>query len=163
MPWNGGSYAPPAPAFPAITDTPISSAYFNQIIGDIASALGNCWTRDGEISPTTNFPMGGFKLTGLGAGSSAGDSAEWSQVFQNGVFTAPKAFADPPLGDASQLFATTNWCNSLVLNSQLPGQAGNAGKFVLTNGATASWQSVILDPWVAYAMTTALRTIAFSQ
>lgn len=44
MPFDGsGTYAPPAPpVFPAITGTTISSAYFNQIINDIAAALSEC-------------------------------------------------------------------------------------------------------------------------
>ena len=37
-------------------------------------------TKDGQTVPTANIPMGGFKLTGLGAGTSATDAAQFGQL-----------------------------------------------------------------------------------
>lgn len=40
---------------------------------DFASAMTLCLTRNGQNSPTANIPMAGFKLTNVGAGTSAED------------------------------------------------------------------------------------------
>jgi hypothetical protein len=42
--------------------------------------------KDGSVTYTANQPMGGFKLTGLGAGSGAGDSVRYEQaILVNGA------------------------------------------------------------------------------
>lgn len=43
------------------------------------------------------------------------------------------------VGDNSTLIATTAFVIATAFNAALPNQAGNAGKFVTTNGLTASW------------------------
>jgi len=43
------------------------------------------------------------------------------------------------VGDASTKLATTAFVTATAFNSALPGQAGNAGKVVTTDGANASW------------------------
>lgn len=51
--------------------------------------------RDGSVAFTANQPMGGFKLTGLGAGSGAGDSVRYEQaILVNGAnaFSANQSF-----------------------------------------------------------------------
>lgn len=50
---------------------------------DIADGLSDVVTRDGQSPPTANLPMGGFKLTGLGAGSGANDSVRMAQLQNN--------------------------------------------------------------------------------
>ena len=47
----------------------------NVDLGKVATAI----QRDGSVAFTANQPMGGFKLTGLGAGSGAGDSVRYEQ------------------------------------------------------------------------------------
>lgn len=44
------------------------------------TALSDCVTRDGQSPWTANLPAAGFKITGLGAGSASGDSANVGQV-----------------------------------------------------------------------------------
>ena len=67
MPFDGsGNYTPPAsPTFPAVTNTTISSAYFNQIINDIAAAISNTLTRDGQGKPTTAYNWNNQQLSGV--------------------------------------------------------------------------------------------------
>lgn len=80
MPFNGsGTYTLPA-GNPVTTGTTISSTTTNNTNTDIATALTNCVTRDGQSPSTANLPMGGFKLTNLAAGTSAGDSVRYEQV-----------------------------------------------------------------------------------
>jgi hypothetical protein len=47
---------------------------------DIASGLTNCVTKDGQTTLTASLPMAGFKLTGLGIGTSDNDSARVSNA-----------------------------------------------------------------------------------
>lgn len=81
MPFNGsGSFSVYTPGNPVVTGTVISSTVTNNTNTDFASGLTNCVTKDGQTTPTANLPMGGFKLTGMGVGSAATDSARLSQV-----------------------------------------------------------------------------------
>lgn len=45
-----------------------------------ATGLSNCICRDGQSTITANLPMNSHKLTGLAAGSAAGDSVRYEQV-----------------------------------------------------------------------------------
>jgi hypothetical protein len=80
MPRNGsGTYTLPA-GNPVVTGTTISSTTQNTTMSDVASALTNSVSKDGQTTMTGNLPMGGFKLTGLASGSAATDSATIAQV-----------------------------------------------------------------------------------
>lgn len=81
MPFNGsGSFSPYVPGNPAITGTVISSTAYNATQQDIAAGLSNVVTRDGQSPPFSNLPMAGQKLTGLGAGTTNGDSVRFEQL-----------------------------------------------------------------------------------
>ncbi len=47
---------------------------------DLSAAIAQSISKDGQTTPTGNLPMGSNKLTGLGAGSAATDSASLGQV-----------------------------------------------------------------------------------
>ena len=80
MPFNGsGTYTLPA-GNPVVNGAVIDSGVQNTTMADVAVALGDCLTRDGQSPPTANLPMGGHKLTGLSQGVAAGDSLEFSQL-----------------------------------------------------------------------------------
>jgi hypothetical protein len=80
MPRNGsGTYSLPA-GNPVVTGTTISSTVQNNTTSDIATALTNSLAKDGQTTPTANLPMGSFKLTGLAAGTTAGDSLRYEQL-----------------------------------------------------------------------------------
>jgi hypothetical protein len=88
MAFNGsGTYNLPA-GNPVTTGTTISSSWANSTLSDIASALTNCITRDGQSPPTANIPHGGYKLTGLGQASATGDALGWGQNASVGTFAA---------------------------------------------------------------------------
>jgi hypothetical protein len=92
MPFNGaGVYSPPGANFPAVANTLILSNDYNTVVNDIATALSNCMTKDGQTVLTANIPMAGFRFTGLGAGAAVGDSATIGQAetFTNKTLTAP--------------------------------------------------------------------------
>jgi hypothetical protein len=80
MAFNGsGTYSLPA-GNPVVTGTTISSSTTNTTNSDIATALTNCITRDGQSTPSANLPMNAKKLTGLAARTSAGASVRYEQL-----------------------------------------------------------------------------------
>ena len=81
MSFNGsGTFVINSAGQPVVTGTVISSTAFNALTADLATGLSTTMTKDGQTTATANIPMGTFKFTGLGAGSSATDSATISQV-----------------------------------------------------------------------------------
>lgn len=86
---NGsGAYSLPS-GNPVVTGTVISSTWANTTLSDIGTALTNSIAKDGQTTPTANLPMGGYKHTGLGAGSAAGDSLRYEQLFNSGTLSLP--------------------------------------------------------------------------
>ena len=80
MSFNGsGTYSLPS-GNPVVSGTAISTAWSNTTLADVATALNHTLCRDGQAVPTANLPMGGWKLTGLAAGSAAGDSLRYEQL-----------------------------------------------------------------------------------
>lgn len=81
---NGsGTYSLPQPPF--TPGTTIASSAVNSDLSDIAAALTQSISRDGQTVYTGNQPMGGNKLTGLGAGTSPTDSVRVSQVADGSI------------------------------------------------------------------------------
>lgn len=87
MPRNGsGSYSLPTNSWnPAQNGVPATAADWQALANDIASALTQSLSRDGQTAYIGNQPMGGNKLTGLGAGSASGDSLAFQQLFSQGI------------------------------------------------------------------------------
>ena len=86
MPYNGSGVF--QRIYNWVTDAtngiPITPARFDADENDIAAGLSNCITRNGQSPPLTNLPMGGFKFTGLLAGTVAGDAITFDQLGANG-------------------------------------------------------------------------------
>lgn len=75
---GNGNYLLPQPPF--VPGTTIASSPMNSDLSDIAAALTQSISKDGQTVYTGNQPMGGNKLTNLGPGESAGDSVNLGQV-----------------------------------------------------------------------------------
>lgn len=112
MPFDGnGNYTPSTPAYPAITGTTIQAADWNTVVEDIAAALSNVLTRDGQSPPTADLPMGAHKITNLAAAVLASDAmrfdqryaAAGGQIIAN-AYTKPVAVA----AAANMTFTTTS-------------------------------------------------------
>lgn len=83
---GSGTYTPPADTA-AVSKNFISSSAFNTLINDIAAALTKMICKDGQSTPTANIPLGGNKLTGVGAATALTDAATMTNIVnQNGVF-----------------------------------------------------------------------------
>lgn len=122
---------------------------------DIAQGLSNCVTRDGQSVPFANLPMGGYKITGLANGVASTDSVNYGQVFSSPTFSSPTftgavtgsgatSFTVPTVaaGDNSTNAASTAFATALAFAAALPAQTGQSGKYITTNGSTASWALV---------------------
>lgn len=127
MPYSSGTFAftPNSFAPTPTSGATIASAAATSTWSDIATALSSCVLKDGSQTITANLPLGGFKLTGLGAGTASGNSLRYEQV--NGVATTA--------GDL--LYATAAGTLARL-------GIGTAGQVLRTNsGATApEWVSV---------------------
>lgn len=69
----------------AANNIKISSTRMDAEFDGIATALSSAIYKDGQQAFAANQPMGGFKLTGLGAGASSADSVRMSQI-QSQIF-----------------------------------------------------------------------------
>jgi hypothetical protein len=82
---------------------------------------------------TTNFYSNGTLVAQAAGGVFTAASPSFT-----GVPTAPTAST----GTATTQLATTAFVAAAAFNVALPGQSGNAGKFVTTDGTNASWAEV---------------------
>lgn len=81
MPFNGSGVFVPiaAPDYPATPNTLIRAAQFNNNLTDIFNGLTTCITRNGQSPAQANLPMAGFKHTGAGDATAAGQYLVYGQ------------------------------------------------------------------------------------
>ena len=80
---GSGGYSLPYPTF-----TPNTLADADEITpnnADLVTAMAASIAKDGQTTPTANLPMGGYKHTGVAAGSAADDYADVASV-QDGSY-----------------------------------------------------------------------------
>jgi|GEM_PF-1426455 len=75
---GSGTYSLPQAAF--VNGTTIDATAVNSDFSDIASALTQSMSKDGQTTPTANQPMAGYKHTGVGAASALTHYARADQV-----------------------------------------------------------------------------------
>ena len=75
MPFSSGVYTLPNPAL--VTGEVVSATENNSTRNDLAGALNLTMLRNGTSTATANLPMGGYKLTGLGAPTTNGDALSY--------------------------------------------------------------------------------------
>lgn len=71
--------------------------------------------------------------TGATAGNAPTDTAYWSKMIDG--------YTDPASGTNGQFLQTTGSAFQFASVSQVPSQTGNAGKFLKTDGTSASWSN----------------------
>jgi hypothetical protein len=114
---NGaGTYTLPA-GNPVVTGTTISSTWANNTLSDIATALTQSLAKDGQTTPTANIPLGGFKITGLGAPTTAGDALAYGSSL--GAVTA----------------TTGTFSGNVQMASQNGGQLAGLRNYLINSGA----------------------------
>lgn len=145
MPWNGsGTYTVPYIwVNDANASIPITASRMDGQDGDIANALNNCLTRDGQGGATGNIPMNGFKLTGLTAGTNPNDSVAYSQIsglapLASPTFTGSVNIPTPTSTDNSTLAASTAFVKTNLANYAALSGASFTGGVTFTNYAKFS-------------------------
>lgn len=90
---NGsGSYSLPVNSWnPATNTVAATAADWQTLIDDVETALTASLAADGQTPVTGNLAMGNNKLTGLSAGTAAGNSIRYEQVFGTSGLTALSA------------------------------------------------------------------------
>lgn len=124
---------------------------------DIADGLSNCVTRDGQSPALDDIPMGGFKITGLAAGTAATHAVNYGQVFTNPTFAALTAtgainfaggtvtaniitFRTMPPGTNTTDGATCAFVIQTAFSAALPAQPGGGTQYYLGSLAgVAGW------------------------
>ena len=131
MSFNGSGTFNLATGNPVVTGTTISSTWANNTLSDIATGLSNCITRDGQSPATANIPMGTHKLTGLSAGTTAGDSARYEQVTSAVAITGGAIDGTPIGGTTPAVGAFT----TLSASSAVTLSGGTANGVLYLNGS----------------------------
>lgn len=103
---NGsGVYSLPA-GNPVVTGTTISSSWANTTLSDIATALTGSVAADGQTPMSGPLNMNSNKVTGLTAGTIAGDAVEFAQfktpTFTGNVTITSTGFLKLPVGTTGE-------------------------------------------------------------
>ena len=157
MAFSSGTFSLYTPGNPVVTGTTIQSSWANNTLSDIATGLTTCVLKDGTQTITANLPMSGFKFTGLGAGTTAGNSLRYEQLFSTSAVTllgeirytvgAALTAAGTSQSDALQLASTIN---------QVTTAAAGTGVKLYASPAAGSWQVVYnggANPMYVYPQT----------
>lgn len=150
MPYNGsGTFTLPA-GNPVVTGTTISSTINNNTNSDLANGLSNAVTRNGQSPATANLPMGNFKLTGLAAGTSTGDSARYDELILKANLISP-VLVTPNLGTPSAGVLTN--CTGTAAGLTAGSVTTNAD---LTGAVTSVGNAASLGSFTSLQLLTAL-------
>lgn len=147
---NGsGTYVVNSAGQPVVSATPITAAVHNALTADLATALSNRICKDGQTTPTANIPLGGYKLTGVGAATARTDAATIATIQDGtGVYvgtvggtanaitlTPSPAIAAYATGQKfSFIVAATNTGAATVAISGLTAKAVRNGNLALNGG-----------------------------
>ena len=74
------------------------------LLEDIVEAISQSVSKDGQTVLTGDLQMGGFKLTGMGAGTGVGQTLTWEQLFSQGVETNIASAATTEIGTPNTNF-----------------------------------------------------------
>ena len=109
------------------------------LLNDLVDAISQSVSKDGQTVMTGNLPMGGFRLTGLGAGTGVGETLTFEQLFSQGTEAdiASAATTDIGLQNSNFLRITGNTTiSSFGTNYRGPRFLRFAGAVTLTNSST---------------------------
>jgi len=145
MSYNGtGTFNINTAGQPVVTGTTITSTAFNLLTADLATGLTTALTKDGQTTPTANIPLGGFKITGLGAGTVATDAAQYGQLQANATTIATVTGTDTLTGSltpALTAYATGNLFTFVAANTNTGAATINlnslGAKSITKSGTTA--------------------------
>lgn len=137
MAFNGsGVFVVNSTGQPVVTGTTILASVFNAYTADVATALSNCVTRDGQSPATANLPMGTFRHTGVGNAVARTDYAAAGQAQDSAFLTGTVG------GTANAITLTLSPAITAYAEGQLfnfvPTAANTGATTLAVNGLTAS-------------------------
>ncbi len=124
---------------PAVNGVTATAADWQALINDVATAIQQSISADGQTPITGNLQMGGNKLTGLAAGSGTGQSLRYDQLFSQGALTDIASAATVDIGAQLTNFLRvtgTTGITSFGTNYNGPRFLIFAGAVLLTHSAT---------------------------
>jgi len=141
MPRNGsGSFSLVTNSWsPATNGVPATAGDFQTLINDVATALTQSVSKDGQTPLTGDLPAGGNKITGLEAGTASGDSLRWEQLFSQGVIADIASASTVDIGGQLTSFLNvtgTTTITSFGTNYNGPRYLKFAGALTLTHSSS---------------------------
>ncbi len=163
---GNGAYTLPIPQYPAVAGTVIYADDWNTVLESLAAALSLVLVRDGQAPMTGDLAMGAHKLTGVTGVTADTGGATMSGTFTfangatftlavmcnaaltvNGALTANGAATfsgtttapTQAISDNSTKVATTEFVQSMAIQSVLPTIAGHTDEFITNDGVIGQW------------------------
>jgi hypothetical protein len=138
---NGsGGYSLPSNSWnPAVNGVSATAADWQALINDVATAIQQSISADGQTPITGNLQMGGNKLTGLAAGSGTGQSLRFEQLFSQGTIADIASAATLDIGAQLTSFLRVTGATGVTsfgTNYNGPRFLIFAGAVLLTHSAT---------------------------
>lgn len=157
MPRNGtGGYSLPNNSWnPAINGAAATAADWQSLINDVATAIQQSVSADGQTPMTGSLNMGGFVVTGLGAPSGTGQSLRWEQLIKGADIASAAALTVPVEGS---VFSVTG---STTITSIVDVYPGRIVYLIFPAGITITNSSGLILPGGVNALTKANDVIAF--
>lgn len=151
MPRNGsGTYNLPSNSWnPAITGAAATAADYQALINDIATALTQSLSRDGQATMTGPLNMGGNTVSGLNAPTGAGESLRWEQMIKGSDIPSAASITIPNEG---ALFEITGDATIETITDAYPGRT-----VILrfAEGITLEHSASLVIPWARDVVTIA--------
>lgn len=121
MPRNGtGGYSLPNNSWnPAVNGTAATAADWQTLINDVAAAVQQSVSSDGQTPMTGSLKMGGFVVTGLGAPTGTGQSIRWEQFMKGADIPSANTITIPNEGNVFHVTGTTQ---INTINDAFPGR-----------------------------------------
>jgi hypothetical protein len=124
---------------PATNGVSATAVDWQNLINDVASALTQSLSADGQTPITGNLNAGNNKITGLAAGSATGDSLRWEQLFSQGQPVTLASAATTDIGAQNTVLLNitgTTTITSFGTNYNGPRYLRFDGVLTLTHNAT---------------------------
>ena len=124
---------------PATNGVSATAVDWQNLINDVAAALTQSLSADGQTPITGNLNAGNNKITGLAAGTTAGDSLRWEQLFSQGQPANLASAATTDIGAQNTVLLNitgTTTITSFGTNYNGPRYLRFDGVLTLTHNAT---------------------------
>lgn len=157
---------------PATTGVSATVTDWQALINDIATAMQQSVSSDGQTAMTGNLAMGNNKLTGLSAGTATGHSLRWEQLFSQGTIANLASATTTDIGAQNTSFLNITGTTAITgfgSNFNGPRYLVFAGILTLTHSATlvcpgaANITTAANDAAIAIPITGGWQIVAYQK